>query len=58
MTGIGAITAAYEAGFMMPEAGQDGEWLKANEAAFEERAKGGDEEFAEMLKEVRGRGML
>ena len=43
---------------MMPEAGQDGEWLKANEAAFEERAKGGDEEFAEMLKEVRERGML
>jgi len=43
---------------MMPEAGHDGEWLKKHEAAFEEKAKGGDEEFAEMLKEVRERGML
>ncbi|GAB7338687.1 hypothetical protein MBLNU457_5412t1 [Dothideomycetes sp. NU457] len=55
---FGAITAVYEAGFMMPEAGHDGEWLKEHEAAFEEKAKAGDEEFAEMLKEVRERGML
>jgi len=55
---FGAITAVYEAGFMMPQAGGDGEWLKANEKAFEEKARGGDEEFEEMLREVRERGML
>lgn len=43
---------------MTPAAGQDREWLKENEAAFEEKANGGDEEFVDMLKDVRGRGML
>lgn len=42
----------------MPLAGGDREWLKTNEKAFEEKAQAGDEDFADMLKEVRGRGML
>ena len=54
----GAITAVYEAGFMMPEAGQDGAWLKENMRAFEQRAADGDEEFKDLVEDVKNRGMI
>ena len=55
---LGAITAVYEAGFMMPEAGGDRDWVRENLEAFEKRAREGDEEFAEMVGECRERGLV
>jgi hypothetical protein len=52
---LGSLTAGWEGGFSMPAAGQDKQWLKDNWAAFEEKAAAGDEEFAEMLAEVKQR---
>jgi len=43
---------------MMPEAGKDREWLTENMEAFEQRARDGDDEFRDMLEDVKGRGML
>jgi hypothetical protein len=47
-----------EAGFVVPEAGKDGEWLAENMGAFKARAEAGEKEFVELVKEVEERGML
>ncbi|KAI9729189.1 MAG: hypothetical protein M1834_007096 [Cirrosporium novae-zelandiae] len=47
------IAAALEAGFPVPKAGEDMEWMKANKAEFEKRAKEGDEEFGDLLEEMK-----
>lgn len=51
------MTAGWEAGFTMPSAGQDVQWLKDNWQAFEEKAKAGDEDFADMLVDIKQRGL-
>ena len=56
--GLGSITAVYEAGFMMPEAGHDQEWLKENIDAFKKKADDGDEDFQEMVEECQKRGLV
>lgn len=55
---LGGLTAGYEAGFLIPPAGGDGEWLRENMEAFEAKARDGDEEFADLVREVKERGML
>lgn len=55
---LGDIAAGMEAGFSIPEAGKDGEWLAENMNAFKARAEAGEEEFVELVKEVEERGML
>lgn len=55
---LGDIAAGMEAGFSIPEAGKDGEWLAENMGAFKARAEAGEEEFVELVKEVEERGML
>ena len=55
---LGDIEAGMEAGFAIPEAGKDGEWLAENMGAFKARAEAGEEEFVELVKEVEDRGML
>ncbi|RDW81411.1 uncharacterized protein DSM5745_04968 [Aspergillus mulundensis] len=52
---LGAITSGLESGFVLPEAGKDVSWLKENMARFEERAEKGDEEFVELVREMRER---
>ncbi|GIZ44097.1 hypothetical protein CKM354_000730600 [Cercospora kikuchii] len=54
---LGSMTAGWEAGFTMPSAGQDVQWLKDNWQAFEEKAKAGDEDFADMLIDIKQRGL-
>ena len=52
------IFAGREVDFELPEAGQETEWLKENMEAFEKRAKDGDEELVDMVKDVEERGLL
>lgn len=49
---MGGMVAGSEAGFSIPAAGKDQEWFKENIKAFQAKAKAGDVEFAEMLKEM------
>ena len=44
--------AGYEAGWDLPPAGQDRNWLKDNLAMFRFRADSGEEEFVELLEEI------
>ena len=55
---IGGITAGLEAGFVLPSAGGDVQWLQENWAAFNEKADAGDEEWKEMVENVKKRGLL
>lgn len=52
---LGDITAAWEAGFAVPPAGQDAQWARDNMAAFREKADGGDEDFADLVEELKTR---
>ncbi|KAI6868473.1 hypothetical protein KC338_g3940 [Hortaea werneckii] len=54
----GEILGGMEAGFFLPPAGGDGGWIERNWDAFRERAGRGEEEFGELVREVRERGML
>lgn len=55
---LGDIVAGMEAGFEIPAAGKDGEWLAENMGAFKARAEEGQEEFVELVKEVEQRGLI
>ena len=55
---LGGIEAGIEAGFMLPKAGSDVQWLHENWEAFNEKAAAGDEEFREMVEEVKARGLM
>ncbi|GAM88568.1 hypothetical protein ANO11243_066020 [Dothideomycetidae sp. 11243] len=55
---FGAIVAAFEAGFMVPEAGKDQNWLQDYAPQFQAKADEGDEDFKEMLRECKERGLL
>lgn len=55
---LGDLIGGLEAGFTLPAAGEDGAWMKENWTAFNKKAEEGDEEFAEMVKEVEERGLL
>jgi phenylpyruvate tautomerase PptA (4-oxalocrotonate tautomerase family) len=55
---LGDLVAGMEAGFTVPEAGKDGEWLAENMPAFRARAENGEEDFVDLVKEVEERGML
>ena len=54
---MGDIIAGYEQGFMLPEAGDDGRWIKENMEEFERRAKGGNVVMREMIEEIKMRGL-
>lgn len=55
---FGCLSAGYEAGFMMPRAGEDKQWLKDNLAAFQWRADEGEKDFKEMIAECKHRGLI
>ncbi|KAK4494471.1 hypothetical protein PRZ48_014769 [Zasmidium cellare] len=55
---LGGMIGGYEAGFMIPKAGDDGQWLRDHWEEFEMKAQGGDGEFREMIDEVKERGLL
>lgn len=51
----GSIVAGYEAGFSIPQAGQDGQWLKEYLPQFQKKADDGDEDFQALIEDVRTR---
>ena len=55
---MGGLISGIEAGFTLPPAGGDVQWLHENWEAFNEKAEAGDEEFVEMVKEVKERGLM
>nr|OQO25144.1 hypothetical protein B0A51_09211 [Rachicladosporium sp. CCFEE 5018] len=55
---LGGMAAGREAGFAIPAAGDDVQWLSDNMAEFKSRAADGQEEFGELVKEVEGRGLI
>ena len=55
---MGGIIAGLEAGFVLPPAGGDVEWLGNNWEEFNRRADAGDEEMKGMVKEITERGLL
>jgi phenylpyruvate tautomerase PptA (4-oxalocrotonate tautomerase family) len=55
---LGGMTAGYEAGFLIPPAGGDVKWLHDHIASFEEQAAAGDSDMADLVKEVKERGMM
>ncbi|EMC91606.1 hypothetical protein BAUCODRAFT_27894 [Baudoinia panamericana UAMH 10762] len=55
---LGGMIGGLEAGFVLPAAGQDVQWMHENWDAFQQKAREGDEEFAEMVQEVEERGLL
>ena len=54
---MGDIVAGFEQGFMLPEAGEDGKWIRTNLGEFERRAEKGDGVMRELVEEVRQRGL-
>ncbi|MCJ1305423.1 hypothetical protein MMC08_008237 [Hypocenomyce scalaris] len=59
---LGTITTAMEAGFMLPQAGDDVIWMKANRAEFKklagEKESEGDPDFKELVREMNERDDL
>ena len=55
---MGGITAGMEAGFLLPAAGGDVQWLQENWDAFNEKAAAGEEEWVNMVADVKKRGLL
>ena len=49
------ILAGAEAGFHLPAAGQESDWLAANMSRFQERARYGDADFRDLLQEMHTR---
>jgi phenylpyruvate tautomerase PptA (4-oxalocrotonate tautomerase family) len=47
-----------EAGFELPVAGTDRDWLRRNWSQFQQKAKDGEEEFVELVKDVEERALL
>ena len=55
---MGDIVGGMEAGFVLPQAGKDVGWLEEHWAEFVRKAEAGDEEMADMVKEIEERGLL
>lgn len=55
---LGGMIGGLEAGFILPPAGGDVQWLHENWAAFNKKAEEGDEEFKDMVAEVKERGLM
>ncbi len=54
---MGAIVAGFEQGLMVPEAGEDGRWMRENMGEFERRAGEGDEGMKSLVEEIKRRSL-
>ena len=52
---LGDIVAGWEAGFSVPPAGQDREWMKTNASEFQKKAREGDENMQGLVQELKTR---
>ncbi|KAH8129502.1 hypothetical protein FP744_10000732 [Trichoderma asperellum] len=50
---MGALTTALEAGIGRPKTGEEEQWIQDNMAHFETLAAAGDEDFNELLQELK-----
>ncbi|KAK5165078.1 uncharacterized protein LTR77_009175 [Saxophila tyrrhenica] len=55
---MGGLVAAMEAGFVIPQAGGDAQWMRDNWEAFKQRADAGEQEFVDMVKDAQDRGLV
>ncbi|KAL1303607.1 hypothetical protein AAFC00_006971 [Neodothiora populina] len=55
---FGSIVAGTEVGFHLPAAGGDANWITENLHAFQTRATEGDDDFSDMLEELKARGLV
>ncbi|GIZ46182.1 hypothetical protein CKM354_000932000 [Cercospora kikuchii] len=55
---LGGMVTGYEAGFIIPPAGGDVKWLHDHFASFEAQANAGDEDMADLVNEIKERGMM
>lgn len=55
---MGGMVAGLEAGFVLPGAGGDVQWLRKNWGEFQRLAQEGDEEFVGLVQEVKERKLL
>lgn len=55
---VGSIVAGSEVGFAIPPAGEDRQWLKENIDKFQQKADEGDEDFKDMVEDVKSRGLV
>jgi len=54
----GNILAGWEQGFMIPQAGDDQNWLKQHWAEFKKRADDGDEDMKGLVADIERRQMI
>lgn len=52
---MGSIIGGMEAGFLLPEPGEDVKWVETNLESFRTKASQGDEDFVQTLKEIEGK---
>lgn len=50
------LAAGVEQGFLLPQAGQEEEWVKDNMEEFEKRAAEGDENVKRLMEEMKAKG--
>lgn len=55
---MGGMVAGLEVGVILPSAGGDVDWLQGNMEHFEKLAAQGDQEMADLVEEVKERGLL
>lgn len=49
------MIAGAEAGYSLPKAGEDKAWISRNLESFKEKADAGDEDFVDLIKELKVR---
>jgi hypothetical protein len=54
----GIIAAGWEQGVMIPESGNDRDWLKEHLADFKKRADSGEEEMKELVEDIETRKLI
>ena len=55
---MGGLVAAMEAGFIIPGAGGDAGWLRDNWDVFQAKADAGEQEFVDLIKDAKDRGLV
>lgn len=55
---VGGMQGGFEAGFPIPPAGGDVQWMRDNMEGFKKKAADGHEGFIDMLAEIEERGLM
>lgn len=55
---MGGLVAAMEAGFIIPGAGGDAQWLRDHWDEFQAKADAGEQEFVDLVQDAKERGLV